>query len=234
VVEVAPDGTQTTIGSGFSGPQGVAVDGRGDVFVADPFNNRVVEVPVLQATTTALSSSVNPSLVNQPVTLTATVSGPAGSTITPGGTVTFTDGSTTLGTGTLNGSGTATLTTSSLPAGSHQFTAAYGGDSNDQTSQSTALTQTVNPDTPFATVALTGQYVESSAAFKALSPQVQQFVTAAINKADQWLTKITPTINATQKARLIAFYDQAIGYLQSKGYLTADQVSTLKAVAGGI
>ena len=38
-------GVQTTVGSGLNGPYGVAVDGAGDVFIADTFNNRVVEVP---------------------------------------------------------------------------------------------------------------------------------------------------------------------------------------------
>jgi hypothetical protein len=44
VVEVKPDGTQTTVASGLSGPTGVAVDGAGDVFIADYGHNRVVEV----------------------------------------------------------------------------------------------------------------------------------------------------------------------------------------------
>ena len=35
VVEVRPDGTQTTVGSGLNQPNGVAVDGSGDVFIAD-------------------------------------------------------------------------------------------------------------------------------------------------------------------------------------------------------
>jgi large repetitive protein len=38
-------GTLTTVGSGFDLPGGVAVDAKGDVFVADSLNNRVVEVP---------------------------------------------------------------------------------------------------------------------------------------------------------------------------------------------
>ena len=46
VVEVPANGDpQITIGSGFSSPDGVAVDASGDVFVADTGNNRVVEVP---------------------------------------------------------------------------------------------------------------------------------------------------------------------------------------------
>src|SRR5262245_54311994 len=34
----------STLGSGFNGPQGVAVDGAGDVFVADLKNNAVKEI----------------------------------------------------------------------------------------------------------------------------------------------------------------------------------------------
>ena len=78
------------------------------------------------ATTTALSSSQNPSVFGQSVTFTATVSSASG---TPSGTVTFKDGATTLGTGTLAG-GVATLPTSSLAIGGHTITAVYGGDTN--------------------------------------------------------------------------------------------------------
>ena len=44
VKEVLPNGEIKTIGSGFSGPSGVAVDAAGDVFVADTGNNAVKEV----------------------------------------------------------------------------------------------------------------------------------------------------------------------------------------------
>ncbi len=49
---------------------------------------------------TALTSSATTAVYGQPVTFTATVTGSG----TPTGTVTFSDGSTSLGTGTLNGS----------------------------------------------------------------------------------------------------------------------------------
>src|SRR5712692_3395052 len=93
------------------------------------------------ATTTALVSSANPSAFGQPVTLTATVSSPAG---IPTGTVTFLDGATSLGAGTLDSSGIATLTTASLAVGAHSITASYGGDTNFNPSSSSALSQTVN------------------------------------------------------------------------------------------
>jgi len=190
--------------------------------------------PARQQTQTQLSSSANPSIANQPVTLTAAVSGPLSSTQIPGGMVTFQDGQSTLGTATIDGSGKATYTTSSLAAGSHQITAVYTGDNSDAGSSSSQLTQTVNPDTPAGAVVLTGQYVEGSAAFKALPPQLQRAVTTAVDRSIHVLGRITPTLNPVQKARLIASYERAVGQLQRKGYLTADQVSTLRAVAVGI
>jgi hypothetical protein len=92
-------------------------------------------------TTTTVVSSKNPSTHGSSVTFTATVK--AGSGPTPTGSVTFKDGSTTLGTGTLNGSGEATLSTGSLAVGTHSITVEYGGNSNDATSTSATLSQKV-------------------------------------------------------------------------------------------
>ena len=104
---------------------------------------QTVNQPVT-ATSTAVTSSANPSVVGQPVTFTATVSSnPPGSWLTPTGTVTFSDGGSPIGTATLNGSGKATITTSSLAAGAHTITASYGGDNNFSGSTG-SLTQTVN------------------------------------------------------------------------------------------
>jgi hypothetical protein len=97
-----------------------------------------LNVTIQASTTVTLASSANPSAYGSPVTFTATVT-PATAT----GTVTFADGATTLGTGTLS-SGTATYSTSALAAGSNSITASYGGDTNDSSSTSTTLTQTVN------------------------------------------------------------------------------------------
>ena len=58
VVEVKPDGTQTTVGSGLNLPRGVAVDGAGDVFIADTLNSEVVEVTA-RGTQTTVGSGLN-------------------------------------------------------------------------------------------------------------------------------------------------------------------------------
>jgi Bacterial Ig-like domain (group 3) len=99
------------------------------------------------ATTTAVSSSTNPSVYSQPVTFTATVTAVAPASGVPTGTVSFKNGSTTLGTGTLNASGSATFTTSALAVGSASITAVYGGSAIFGGSTSAVLTQTVNQDT---------------------------------------------------------------------------------------
>jgi hypothetical protein len=78
------------------------------------------------------------------VTLTATVTGGG---VTPTGTVTFLDGAATLGTGTLDGSGAATLVVTTLPVGSNSLTGNYGGDGNYAAMPSTAVAITVNPAT---------------------------------------------------------------------------------------
>jgi sugar lactone lactonase YvrE len=60
VVEIKPDGSQVTIGTGLKAPTGVAVDLVGDVFIADSGNNRVVEVTPVGTQITVASGLNNP------------------------------------------------------------------------------------------------------------------------------------------------------------------------------
>ena len=105
--------------------------------------SQVVNAGGAVATATSISSSINPSLVGQAVTFTATVSGGS----VPTGSVQFFDNGTLLGTSTLSGAN-ATLTTSALAAGTHPITAVYGGDANHQGSTSSVLIQLVNTGVP--------------------------------------------------------------------------------------
>src|ERR1700678_4387897 len=84
-----------------------------------------------QATNTTLALSTALANVSQPVTLTATVS--SANTVAP--TVTFMNGTTTMGTAMLNGS-TAIFTASNLAAGTYSIYATYAGDSNNAASAS--------------------------------------------------------------------------------------------------
>ncbi|MGC2210438.1 MAG: Ig-like domain repeat protein [Candidatus Korobacteraceae bacterium] len=102
------------------------------------------------AATTTLAVSAGPYYYDSSVTLTASVS-PSSAT----GTVTFYDGSTSLGTGTLS-SGTAALSVSTLTVATHNITAAYGGNSSYSASTSAA--------TPVAVVATPTQIALQSSA----------------------------------------------------------------------
>src|SRR6516162_10201501 len=95
----------------------------------------------LVGTTTALSSSQNPSSFGQPVQFAVKVTG-----LSPTGSVSLFDGGVQIGTGTL-AAGIASFTISSLAVGSHSLTAQYSGDPNNAASTSAALIQTVNVPT---------------------------------------------------------------------------------------
>jgi uncharacterized repeat protein (TIGR03803 family) len=114
--------------------------GAGVVFEVTP-------APVT-ATTTTIVSSLNPSLLGQAVTFTATVTSAAGSP--PNGElVTFYDGTRTLGSVPLS-SGMAAYTTSTLSAKAHTIKATYAGDATFIQSYGT-VTQVVNFPTKPAT-----------------------------------------------------------------------------------
>jgi hypothetical protein len=93
------------------------------------YSNLGVPFTIMGSTTTTVTSSTSGSSVyGQPVTFTATVNSDSG---TPdSGTVTFMDGTTVLGSTTLNGSNVAMLSVSTLPLGLHTITANYGGNSD--------------------------------------------------------------------------------------------------------
>ena len=113
----------------------------------------VVSQTVGQAgTTTSVAASPSSSVYGQSVTFTATIGVVTPGAGTPTGSVTFMDGSTTLGTGTLNSTGAASFTISALAVGSHAITAVYGGDGNFTTSSSNAASQIVNQASPTGSV----------------------------------------------------------------------------------
>jgi hypothetical protein len=92
------------------------------------------------STTTALTSSPNPSTSGQPVTFTATLSSTTGPV--PTGTVTFKNGNSTLCSGSLSG-GVVSCNASTLSKGSHTIKANYITTANFLGS-SASVTQTVN------------------------------------------------------------------------------------------
>jgi hypothetical protein len=128
-------------------------------------------------TITTPTSTTNPSVFGQAVTFSVTVSGTTGGTPTAG-TVTFFSNATSLGTGTLNGSGVATFTTTSpLAVGGHSITASYGGNAGtffaasptsgtltqvvNKASAGISVTSSSNPSTFGTTVTFTASFAAS-------------------------------------------------------------------------
>jgi subtilase family serine protease len=135
--------------------------GIGSVNAANLVNNWP---NILPATTTTVTSSQNPADVGVAVTFTATVT--TKGTNPPTGTVTFNDGATALGTGTLSavsGSQMATFTTSALAVGAHLIAAVYGGDTNNAPSTSPVLTQTITLPPTTTTLAANPSAIPSGA-----------------------------------------------------------------------
>jgi uncharacterized protein (TIGR03437 family) len=99
------------------------------------------------ATATLLTASPNPALVDQMVTLTATV------TPTTTGSVVFYDGATSIGTVNLS-AGVATLAME-FTAGSHSLTATFSGNSTYASSATTPFSLQINPLPPAPATYLT-------------------------------------------------------------------------------
>jgi len=101
-------------------------------------------------TSLALAATPDPSVVGETVTLTASVTTSAPGGGSPTGTVTFKRGATAIGAANLVSTGAnssqAVLATSSLPAGTYDITANYGGSEN-YTGSSDTEEQTVNKRT---------------------------------------------------------------------------------------
>ena len=126
--------------SASGSPHSIAAAYGGDNLFSNSISGALSQVIALRPSTNTLRSSQNPSAAGIPVTFTATVSGNGG---TPTGTAVFYDGTNNLGSGTLNGSGVASLTTSALSvSGSpHSMSAVYGGDAMFSNSTSSVLSQ---------------------------------------------------------------------------------------------
>jgi uncharacterized repeat protein (TIGR03803 family) len=112
----------------------------GDTEHAASVSTTLTQVVNDATSVTTLASSLNPAKSGHTVKFTATVTS---STAKPTGTVTFKDGNTTLGTGTL-GNGMANFNTSTLSVGSHNITAVYAGNADMTGSTSAVLVQVID------------------------------------------------------------------------------------------
>src|ERR1700733_6767900 len=122
------------------------VSSRQLVTVAASYNQQTpsaVLTVTLAPTATKVVTSKTPAPFGHPVTFTAAVTSSYGS---PAGTVTFFDGSSVIGNGTIS-SGNAVFTTSTLSLGTHSIKAVYAGAGNFATSTSTFISQVVSQAT---------------------------------------------------------------------------------------
>src|SRR6266478_4136031 len=140
--------TGSPFGTNFFRPSGPNVGGPGVNVLETNLFNITGRIFVRPATTTSLTSTPNPSTVGQAVTLTATVRPVAPATGVATGTVTFRDGAATIGTATLGATGSASISVTTLAAGTHSLTAAYGGSLDFLASTSAAVSQVVNAAAP--------------------------------------------------------------------------------------
>ena len=100
-------------------------------------------INVVQATPTISVSAPASAVFGQLLTYVAAVIA-VGSA--PVGTVTFLDGSTSLGSARLDGTGKAMLTISELAVGRHTITARYGGDANELAATSDEAVESILQD----------------------------------------------------------------------------------------
>jgi hypothetical protein len=122
----------------------VAYAGDGDDFLASTSSPSIEEVG---GTTVTLVSPFNPSTFGQSFAFTAKVAPDAAGSTVPIGSVTFMDGTQSLGTFALNAAGVASTPLEHLSAGTHPITAVYAGNADFAASTSTVLDQLVNPAT---------------------------------------------------------------------------------------
>jgi hypothetical protein len=116
----------------------------GNVAFNGSTSGQVDQVVNQASTTTTVTSSANPAVFGQNVTLTAAVTADAPSVAIPAGSVTLYDNGTALGTFTLDAGGSATFSTSAFTVGSHPITATYAGNTNFGGSTSNLVTQVVS------------------------------------------------------------------------------------------
>jgi hypothetical protein len=104
-------------------------------------NATLFAVGDFQPANTKLQVDTNPQVLSNPVTFTATVTGPFWSVT---GSVDFMDGTTLLKNVTLDAGGVAQYTTAALGVGTHHITAVYSGDPHFAVSTSTDVPLVVN------------------------------------------------------------------------------------------
>jgi hypothetical protein len=104
------------------------------------------------STTTTITASETSVVVGDTVTFSAAVAPTISGAATPTGTVTFYDGTVSLGIATLDSNGNASADVSTLSAGSHSITATYSGDALNSASSSSVVAVVVSQASTTTTI----------------------------------------------------------------------------------
>lgn len=139
----------STLPAGTYGSSSSIATNKDDTRFSGPGTVTVGAIGSPTTTTLVRTTGTEPSNGSVALSFTATVAGNS-----PTGSVQFHDGLALIGTGTLNGSYQATLTTSALGGGTHAITAQYVGGAGNAPSVSAALIQTIVEDRPSTTTTL--------------------------------------------------------------------------------
>jgi hypothetical protein len=172
----------------------------GDTDFSDSTAPLITQVVIQDATTTNLSTDINPSQFGEEITLSAAVTANAPGSGTPTGTVTFYNGATEIGTGIVNGSGIATFSTIALYPGFHFLTAIYSGDTNYLTSNSTPpYSQDVINQLPTITTIASGRNsspTDQAVTYTATVTAITGIPTGTVSFYDNGVFFGTGTLNA--------------------------------------
>jgi hypothetical protein len=175
------NGTATITGDFAAGTHSIVATYSGDATFATSASASS-SVTADQTTTTSLVALSQDPIAGQNVVLTSNVISSAG---TPTGTMTFTDGSTTLGTVSIvNGSATIT---GNFIAGAHQILATYNGDAGFAPSISATMPVTADP-TASATA---GHTLPAIVASVTPTAQLIKYTLAAVNSGVHLYGKTT-------------------------------------------
>ena len=142
-VTTGPETATLTTSSLAIGSHTVTAVYSGDSNYAASTSSAVTQVVTQDTEAIVLTSSANPSDYGTSVTFSAKLTSTSTGGV-PTGMVTFQDSGNAIGSGTIDGTGTATFATATLTAGTHSITASYGGDTNHVSGVSNTLSQVVN------------------------------------------------------------------------------------------
>jgi len=164
----------------------------GDASTLTSTSSGLIEMVTSDASAVTLTSSGNPANYGVSVVFTAQTAAAAT------GTITFLDGATSIGSGTVSG-GVATFTTNALGTGTHNITASYGGDTDYSPAVSAALSEVTTRTA--ATVSMASTFSPStygqSVTFTFTSTGVLGTPSGTVAISDGATLLATPTLNAS-------------------------------------